>query len=151
MPSDMEEAHRSVLATIGQIRESSELSARDRYAAQPVAAGLRDAKTTNTRRACGAVWQRFEEWASAAGHQSLPVEPPAVALYLSRLEADGRPWPPLSRPALPSPTPMPQRGWQSRQSRPASGRGRGGHGLAKSGRSTQAGRLVDRRCPGLRP
>ena len=54
MSSDRGEDRRSVLATIGQLRgqlrESLVLSARDREAAQAVAAGLRDAKAANTRR-----------------------------------------------------------------------------------------------------
>ena len=44
MSSDREEDHRSVLATIGQLRESLVLSARDEEEARAVAAGLRDAK-----------------------------------------------------------------------------------------------------------
>ena len=66
MSSDREEDRRSVPAAIGQLRESLVLSARDREAAQAVAAGLRDAKAANTRRAYEAAWQRFEEWTSAA-------------------------------------------------------------------------------------
>ena len=50
MSADREEDRRSVLATIGQLRESLVLSARDEEAAQAVAAGLRDAKAANTRR-----------------------------------------------------------------------------------------------------
>ena len=44
MSSDREEDHRSVLATIGQLRESLVLSAREEEEARAVAAGLRDAK-----------------------------------------------------------------------------------------------------------
>ena len=90
MSSDAKEASRSVLATIGQRRGSSELSDRDEEAAQAVAAGLRDAKSANTRRAYEAAWQRFQEWAAAAGHRSLPAAPQAVALHLGRLAASGR-------------------------------------------------------------
>ena len=90
MPADAEEDRRSVLATIGQHRRSLELSARDEEAAEAVAAGLRDAKAANTRRAYVAAWRRFEEWASTAGHQSLPAAAPAIALYLGRLAAAGK-------------------------------------------------------------
>ena len=90
MSSDREEDHRSVLATIGQLRESLELSARDEEAAQSVAAGLRDAKAANTRRVYASAWHEFNVWALANGRQSLPAEPQTVALYLGRLAADGR-------------------------------------------------------------
>ena len=90
MSSDREEDHRSVLATIGQLRESLELSARDEEAAQSVAAGLRDAKAANTRRVYAFAWHEFNVWALANGRQSLPAEPQTVALYLGRLAADGK-------------------------------------------------------------
>ena len=90
MSPDREEDHRSVLATIGQLRESLELSARDEEAAQSVAAGLRDAKAANTRRVYASAWHEFNVWALANGRQSLPAEPQTVALYLGRLAADGR-------------------------------------------------------------
>ena len=90
----MPEDRRSVLATIGQLRgqlrESLVLSARDREAAQAVAAGLRDAKAANTRRVYASAWHEFNVWALANGRQSLPAEPQTVALYLGRLAADGR-------------------------------------------------------------
>ena len=88
MTSDREEDHRSVLATIGQLRESLVLSARDEEAAQAVAAGLRNATAANTRRVYVVAWRRFEEWSSAAGHRSLPAEPQTVALDLGRLAAE---------------------------------------------------------------
>ena len=90
MPADMEEDRRSVLATIGQLRESLVLSARDEEAAQAVAAGLRDAKAANTRRVYASAWHEFNVWALANGRQSLPAEPQTVALYLGRLAADGK-------------------------------------------------------------
>ena len=90
MSSDREEDHRSVLATIGQLRESLVLSARDEEAAQAVAAGLRDAKAANTRRVNAPAWHEFNVWALANGRQSLPAEPQTVALHLGRLAADGR-------------------------------------------------------------
>ena len=77
MPSDREEDHRSVLATIGQLRESLVLSARDEEAA-------------NTRLVYASAWHEFNVWALANGRQSLPAEPQTVALYLGRLAADGR-------------------------------------------------------------
>ena len=89
MSSDREEDHRSVLATIGQLRERV-LSARDEAAAQAAAAGLRDAKAANTRRVYAPAWHEFNVWALANGRQSLPAEPQTVALYLGRLAADGR-------------------------------------------------------------
>ena len=87
---DREEDCRSVLAAIGQLRESLVLSARDEEAAQAVAAGLRDAKAANTRRVYTSAWHEFNVWALANGRQSLPAEPQTVALYLGRLAADGR-------------------------------------------------------------
>ena len=87
---DAEEDRRSVLATVGQLRESLVLSARDREAAQSVAAGLRDAKAANTRRVYASAWHEFNVWALANGRQSLPAEPQTVALYLGRLAADGK-------------------------------------------------------------
>ena len=90
MTSDREEDRRPVLATTAHLQEGLELSNRDRDAAQAVAAGLRDAKAANTRRAYEAAWRRFEEWASAAGHRSLPAAAPAIALYLGRLAAAGK-------------------------------------------------------------
>ena len=89
MSSDREEDHRSVLATIGQLRESLVLSARDEEA-QAVAAGLRDAKAANTRRVYASAWHEFNVWALVNGRQSLPAEPQTAALYLGRLAADGR-------------------------------------------------------------
>ena len=90
VPADMEEDHRSVLATIGQLRESLVLSARDEEAAEAVDAGLRDAKAPNTRRVYASAWHEFNVWALANGRQSSPAEPQTVALYLGRLAADGR-------------------------------------------------------------
>ena len=81
---------RSVLATIGQLRESLVLSAPDREAAQAVAAGLRDAKAANTRRVYASAWHEFNVWALANGRQSMPAEPQTVVLYLGHLAADGK-------------------------------------------------------------
>ena len=90
MPVEMKEPRRSVLAAIGHLQDGLEVSVRDRDAAQAVATGLRDAKAANTRRVYEAAWQRFQEWAGGAGHQSLPAAPQSVALYLGRLAADGK-------------------------------------------------------------
>ena len=68
--SDREEDHRSVLAAIGQLRESLVLSARDEETA------------ANTRRVYASAWHEFNVWALANGRQSLPAEPQAVAIYL---------------------------------------------------------------------
>ena len=80
----------SDLVTIRQIHNPLELTERDREAAQAVASGLRDAKADNTRRAYASAWLRFEAWADAGGHPTLPVSPQAVALYLGHLAASGR-------------------------------------------------------------
>ena len=62
-----------------------ELAERHRDAAQAVAAGLRDAKADNTRRAYVSAWRRFQEWADAGGYRALPASPQRVALYLGHL------------------------------------------------------------------
>ena len=82
MPSD--------LVTIRQIHNPLELTERDREAAQAVASGLRDAKADNTRRAYASAWLRFQAWAEAGGHPTLPASPQAVALYLGHLAAEGK-------------------------------------------------------------
>ena len=78
------------LATVPELRESLELSGRDREAAEAVASGLRDAKAENTRRSYASAWRRFQVWADAGGHPALPATPQAVALYLGHLAAVGR-------------------------------------------------------------
>ena len=78
------------LAAVGQLHNPSELQQRDREAAQAVAAGLRDAKAENTRRAYASAWRGFQDWGEAGGHPSLPATPHAVALYLGHLAATGR-------------------------------------------------------------
>ena len=80
----------SALDTVSQLHDSPELSPHDREAAQAVASGLRDAKADNTRRAYASAWQRFQAWADAGGHQSLPSTPQAVALYLGHLAASSK-------------------------------------------------------------
>ena len=78
------------LASVQQFQNAPELQERDREAAQAVAAGLRDAKAENTRRAYGSAWRGFQDWADSGGHPSLPATPQAVALYLGHLSAAGR-------------------------------------------------------------
>ena len=78
------------LAAVQQLHNPRELSGRDREAAEAVAAGLRDAKAENTRRAYGSAWRGFQAWADSGGHSSLPATPQAVALYLGHLAATGR-------------------------------------------------------------
>ena len=75
------------LATVPKLRDSLELSGRDRKAAEAVASGLRDAKAENTRRSYASAWRRFQAWADAGGHPALPATPQAVALYLGHLAA----------------------------------------------------------------
>ena len=71
MSSDREEDHRSVLAAIGQLRESLVLSARDEEAA------------ANTRRVYASAWHEFNAWALANGRQS----------FIARRTPDSRPPP----------------------------------------------------------
>ena len=63
------------LATVPELRESLELSGRNREAAEAVASGLRDAKAENTRRSYASAWRRFQAWADAGGHPALPATP----------------------------------------------------------------------------
>ena len=78
------------LAVVQQLHNTLDLPERDRGAAEAVAAGLRDAKAENTRRSYASAWRRFQAWADAGGHPSLPATPQAVALYLGHLAATGR-------------------------------------------------------------
>ena len=78
------------LAVVQQLHNTLDLPERDRGAAEAVAAGLRDAKAENTRRAYASAWQQFRTWAEAGGHPALPATPQAVALYLGHLASTGR-------------------------------------------------------------
>ena len=78
------------LAVVQQLQSTVDLPERDRGAAEAVAAGLRDAKAGNTRRAYSSAWQQFRTWAEAGGHPALPAAPQAVALYLGHLAPAGR-------------------------------------------------------------
>ena len=80
----------SFLATTAQLQEDLELSTSDRDAAQAVAAGLRDAKAPNTRRAYASAWHMFSEWTILTGRTAMPAAPQTVALYLGHLAADGK-------------------------------------------------------------
>ena len=86
---ETEEDPSSFLATTAQLQEDLEISTGDHDAAQAVAAGLRDAKAANTRRAYGRGWAAFTAWADAHGYQYMPAAPQTVALYLGHLEV----WP----------------------------------------------------------
>ena len=78
------------LAVVQQLHNTLDLPERDRGAAEAVAAGLRDAKAGNTRRAYTSTWRQFRTWAEAGGHPALPAAPQAVALYLGHLASTGR-------------------------------------------------------------
>ena len=80
----------SFLATTVHIPEGLEASTSDRDAAHAVAAGLRDAKAPNTRRAYTSAWHMFSEWTILTGRTAMPADPQTVALYLGHLAADGK-------------------------------------------------------------
>ena len=90
MSADMEEDPRSILAITGPTRQDLDLSTSDQDAAQAVAAGLRDAKAANTRRAYASAWHTFCEWTILTGRRAMPAEPQSVALYLGHLAAGGK-------------------------------------------------------------
>ena len=87
---ETEEDRSSFLATTVHIPEGLEASTSDRDAAQAVAAGLRDAKAPNTRRAYASAWHMFFEWTILTGRPAMPSDPQTVALYLGHLAADGK-------------------------------------------------------------
>ena len=90
MPADMEEDPSSFLAATGPLEQDLDLSTSDQDAAQAVAAGLRDAKAANTRRAYASAWNTFFEWTLLTGRRAMPAAPQDVALYLGHLAADGK-------------------------------------------------------------
>ena len=90
MAADPEEEHRSIPAITGPTRQDLDLSTSDQDAAQAVAAGLRDAKAANTRRAYASAWKLFCDWTVLTGRQAMPAAPQNVALYLGHLAADGK-------------------------------------------------------------
>ena len=77
MPADMEEDGSSFLTTTDAIEQDLDLSNSDQGAAQAVAAGLRDAKAANTRRA--------------------PTHPHGTRSVTGPSSSDGRPCPQLPR------------------------------------------------------
>ena len=87
---ETEEDRSSFLATTHPPRHDLELSEQDQDAAQAVAAGLRDAKAANTRRAYASAWKLFCDWTILTDRRALPAEPQTVALYLGHLAADGK-------------------------------------------------------------
>ena len=122
------------LAVVQQLHNTLDLPERDRGAAEAVAAGLRDAKAENTRRAYASAWRQFRTWAEAGGHPALPAAPQAVALYLGHL-ASKRPVH-RHRPAGPLghlPLSRRRRGAEGRQSGLPPGGVRGGQGVAQPG------------------
>ena len=90
MTMETEDVRSSFLATTVHIPEGLEASTSDRDAAQAVAAGLRDAKAPNTRRAYASAWHMFFEWTILTGRPAMPSDPQTVALYLGHLAADGK-------------------------------------------------------------
>ena len=90
VPAGMEEDGSSFLATTGAIQQDLELSNSDQGAAQAVAAGLRDAKTANTRRAYASAWHTFCDWTILTGRQAMLADSQNVALFLGHLAAEGK-------------------------------------------------------------
>ena len=87
---EAEDVRSSFLATTVHLQKGLEVSTSDRDAAQAVAAGLRDAKAPNTRRAYASAWHMFFEWTILTGRPAMPSDPQTVALYLGHLAADGK-------------------------------------------------------------
>ena len=90
MTPDTEEDPGSFLATIRPLEQDLDLSQQDQDAAQAVAAGLRDAKAANTRRAYASAWKLFCDWTVLTGRQAMPAAPQNVAIYLGHLAAEGK-------------------------------------------------------------
>ena len=87
---ETEENSSSLLATTVHLKDGIEISTSDHDAAQAVAAGLRDAKAANTRRAYASAWHTFCDWSILTGRESMPAAPQSVALYLGHLAAEGK-------------------------------------------------------------
>ena len=143
----------TVLAVVQQFHNTLDLPERDRGAASAAAAGLRDAKAGNTRRAYRSAWRQFRTWAEACGHPALPAAPQAVVLFWATWPQPAGPSPPFSRHAPPSPTFTPPPGRGRATTRPCTRwcprRSRGGATGAPAPR--QAGALAaDRPDPGPR-
>ena len=73
VPADMEEDGSAFLTTTDAIEQDLDLSNSDQGAAQAVAAGLRDAKAANTRRAYASAWHTFCDWTILIGRQAMPA------------------------------------------------------------------------------
>ena len=87
---ETEDVRSSFIATTVHLKDGIEISTSDQDAAQAVAAGLRDAKAANTRRAYASAWNTFLEWTLLTGRRAMPATPQAVALYLGHLAAEGK-------------------------------------------------------------
>ena len=87
---ETEDVRSSFLATTVHLKDGIEISTSDHDAAQAVAAGLRDAKAANTRRAYASAWHTFCDWTILTGRESMPAAPQSVALYLGHLAAEGK-------------------------------------------------------------
>ena len=132
------------LAVVRQLRNTLDLPERDRGAAEAGAAGIRDAKAENTRRAYNSAWQQFRTWAEAGGHPALPAAPQGRGPLprppgLNRPVHRHRPAGPLGH----LPFSRRRRNGEGRQPRPPPGGVRGGQGVAQPGPAPrQAGALT---------
>ena len=139
------------LAVVRQLRNTPDLPERGRGAAEAVAAGPRDAKAGNTRRAYSSAWRQFRTWAETGGHPALPAAPQARGPLpgppgLNRPVHRHRPAGPLGH----LPLSRRRRDGEGRQPRPPPGGVRGGQGVAQPGPGSQTGRHPHRRRPGPR-
>ena len=80
MTMETEDVRSSFLATTVHLKDGIEISTSDHDAAQAVAAGLRDAKAANTRRAYASAWHMFLKWTLLTGRESMPAAPQHVAI-----------------------------------------------------------------------
>ena len=87
---ETEDVRNSFIATTVHLNDGIEISTSDHDAAQAVAAGLRDAKAPNTRRAYASAWRMFLKWTLLTDRESMPAAPQTVALYLGHLAAGGK-------------------------------------------------------------
>lgn len=87
---ETEDVRSSFIATTVHLKDGIEISTSDHDAAQAVAAGLRDAKAPNTRRAYASAWRMFLKWTLLTDRESMPAAPQHVAIYLGHLAAEGK-------------------------------------------------------------